>query len=202
MIVQGANDPRVNKGEADQIVVALCDCNYPVQYLLADDEGHGFARPVNNMAMFAAGEKFLAEYIGGRYQESMTPEVTKRLTEITVDPKTVVLKPRTPMNAPPGADLSGKWTMIAQTGGQDIQISLDLKQKGADFAGSLVSHLGPGAVEGGKVSGNNVTGVIKADVQGQPMEITIEGKIEGDTWTGTPSGAGIPALPFTATRDK
>jgi dipeptidyl aminopeptidase/acylaminoacyl peptidase len=84
MIVQGANDPRVNKAEADQIVIALRDRNYPVQYLLADDEGHGFARPVNNMAMFAAGEKFLAKYLGGRYQESMTPEVTKRLSEITV----------------------------------------------------------------------------------------------------------------------
>ena len=202
MIVQGANDPRVNKGEADQIVIALRDRNYPVEYLLADDEGHGFARPVNNMAMFAASEKFLARYIGGRYQETMTPEVTKRLTEITVDPKTVVLKPRTPASAPPGADLSGRWTMIAQTGGQDIEITLELKQTGADFAGSLISHLGPGAVEGGKVSGNNVTGLIKADVQGQPMEITIEGKINGDSWTGTLSGAGIPALPFTATRDK
>ncbi|MEP7147562.1 MAG: S9 family peptidase [Acidobacteriota bacterium] len=91
MVVQGANDPRVNKREADQIVIALRDRGYPVQYLLADDEGHGFARPVNNMAMFAAGEKFLAQYLGGRYQESMTPEVTKRLAEITVDPKNVTL---------------------------------------------------------------------------------------------------------------
>jgi dipeptidyl aminopeptidase/acylaminoacyl peptidase len=39
MVVQGANDPRVNKREADQIVVALRDRGYPVQYLLADDEG-------------------------------------------------------------------------------------------------------------------------------------------------------------------
>src|SRR4029450_9564863 len=91
MVVQGANDPRVNKREADQIVVALRDRGYPVQYLLADDEGHGFARPVNNMAMFAAGEKFLAQYLGGRYQETMTPEVAKRLGEITVDPKSVML---------------------------------------------------------------------------------------------------------------
>src|SRR5204862_5556060 len=73
MVVQGANDPRVNKREADQIVIALRDRGYPVEYLLADDEGHGFQRPVNNMAMFAEGEKFLAKYLGGRYQESMTP---------------------------------------------------------------------------------------------------------------------------------
>jgi dipeptidyl aminopeptidase/acylaminoacyl peptidase len=95
MIVQGANDPRVNKAEADQIVVALRDRNYPVQYLLAPDEGHGFARPVNNMAMFAASEKFLASHLHGRYQASMTPAVAQRLQEITVDPKTVQLVTKT-----------------------------------------------------------------------------------------------------------
>jgi len=41
--------------------------------------------------MFAAAEKFFAKYLGGRYQETATPEVSKRLTEITVDPKTVVV---------------------------------------------------------------------------------------------------------------
>ena len=91
LVVQGANDPRVNKAEADQIVVALRDRHYPVQYLLAPDEGHGFARPVNNMAMYAATEKFLATQLRGRYQAGMTPAVAQRLTEITVDPKTVTL---------------------------------------------------------------------------------------------------------------
>ena len=91
LVVQGANDPRVHKSEADQIVVALRDRNYPVQYLCAPDEGHGFARPVNNMAMFAASEKFLAGHLHGRYQESMSPAVAKRLEEITIDPKTVML---------------------------------------------------------------------------------------------------------------
>ena len=62
-----------------------------VEYILAPDEGHGFARPVNNMAMFMAAEKFLAAHLGGRYQEGGTPEVVARLKEITVDPKTVVL---------------------------------------------------------------------------------------------------------------
>ena len=41
MVVQGANDPRVNKAEADQIVIALRDRGFPVEYLLAPDEGHG-----------------------------------------------------------------------------------------------------------------------------------------------------------------
>ncbi len=89
LVVQGANDPRVKKAESDQIVVALRERGFPVEYLVAPDEGHGFARPVNNMAMFAAAEKFLAKHIGGRYQETMTPEVSARLKEITVDIKTV-----------------------------------------------------------------------------------------------------------------
>ena len=91
MVIQGANDPRVNKAESDQIVIALRDRGFPVEYLVASDEGHGFARPVNNMACFAAAEKFLAKYLGGRYQEDMPAEVAQRLKEISVDPKTVVL---------------------------------------------------------------------------------------------------------------
>jgi len=91
LVVQGANDPRVKKAESDQIVIALRDRKFPVEYLCAPDEGHGFHRPVNNMAMFAAAEKFLAKHLGGRFQEGGTPEVMKRLTEITVDPKTVTL---------------------------------------------------------------------------------------------------------------
>jgi dipeptidyl aminopeptidase/acylaminoacyl peptidase len=89
LVIQGANDPRVNKAESDQIVVALRERGFPVEYIVAPDEGHGFARPVNNMASFAAAEKFLAKHLGGRYQESMTPEVATRLQEITVDVKKV-----------------------------------------------------------------------------------------------------------------
>jgi dipeptidyl aminopeptidase/acylaminoacyl peptidase len=87
LVAQGANDPRVNKAESEQIVNALRKRNFAVEYILAPDEGHGFARPVNNMAMLAAAEKFLATYLGGRYQESMTAEVEKRLGEIKVDTK-------------------------------------------------------------------------------------------------------------------
>jgi dienelactone hydrolase len=91
LVIQGANDPRVKKAESDQIVIALRDRNFPVEYLVAPDEGHGFARPVNNMAMYATIEKFLSKHLEGRFQESMTAEVAKRLPEITVDPKTVTL---------------------------------------------------------------------------------------------------------------
>jgi dipeptidyl aminopeptidase/acylaminoacyl peptidase len=99
LIVHGANDVRVNQRESDQIVIALRARGFPVEYLVAPDEGHGFARPVNNLAMFATIEKFLAKYLGGRYQEAMTAEVAQRLKEITVDVKTVTLPKKTDVTA-------------------------------------------------------------------------------------------------------
>jgi dipeptidyl aminopeptidase/acylaminoacyl peptidase len=91
LVAQGANDPRVKKAESEQIVIALRDRGFPVEYILAPDEGHGFARPVNSMALWAASEKFFAKHLGGRFQEGAGAEVATRLKEITVDPKTVVL---------------------------------------------------------------------------------------------------------------
>jgi dipeptidyl aminopeptidase/acylaminoacyl peptidase len=91
LVVQGQNDPRVKKAESDQIVVALRERGFPVEYINAPDEGHGFARPVNTMAFIAAMEKFLATHVGGRYQETMTDEVARRLEEITVDVSTVTM---------------------------------------------------------------------------------------------------------------
>jgi dipeptidyl aminopeptidase/acylaminoacyl peptidase len=102
LVIQGANDPRVKKAESDQIVVALRDRGFPVEYIVAPDEGHGFARPVNNMAAYAAAEKFLARHVGGRYQESMPEDVAERLKILTVDPGSVVLTPPVEPPPPPG----------------------------------------------------------------------------------------------------
>lgn len=91
LVIQGANDPRVKMAESEQIVVALRERGFPVEYLLAPDEGHGFARPVNNLAAFAAAERFLATYLGGRFQEGGSPEVMQQLELLTVDPADVEL---------------------------------------------------------------------------------------------------------------
>ena len=64
--MQGANDPRVNKDESDQIVKAMQAKNIPVTYVLFPDEGHGFARPENMLAFTAVAEAFLAQHLGGR----------------------------------------------------------------------------------------------------------------------------------------
>ena len=66
LIGQGANDPRVNQAEADQIVKAMQEKNIPVTYVLYPDEGHGFARPENRMSFNAVAEIFLSQFLGGR----------------------------------------------------------------------------------------------------------------------------------------
>jgi dipeptidyl aminopeptidase/acylaminoacyl peptidase len=81
LIGQGANDPRVNKAESDQIVAAMRKNDKPVVYYVFPDEGHGFARPVNNMAFNAATEEFLAKYLGGRF-EPPTQDEGKLLASI------------------------------------------------------------------------------------------------------------------------
>ena len=68
LIGQGANDPRVNRRESDQIVAAMRKNNEPVEYIVFPDEGHGFARPENNRRFNAAVEAFLGKYLGGRVE--------------------------------------------------------------------------------------------------------------------------------------
>jgi dipeptidyl aminopeptidase/acylaminoacyl peptidase len=160
LVVQGANDPRVNRREAEQIVIALRDRGFPVEYLLAPDEGHGFARPVNNLAMFMAAEKFLGEHLGGRVQEGGSPDGAKRLAEITVDPKTVVLAakvdatavglPKTAFAPVPG---TYKYKAVISMGGQQIPLTISTTVQEDNGAWAAVDTMeGPM----GQVSSTNV----------------------------------------------
>jgi dipeptidyl aminopeptidase/acylaminoacyl peptidase len=66
LIAQGANDPRVKRAESEQIVAALREKGIEHEYLVFEDEGHGFAKPENRVAFYAAAERFLAQHLGGR----------------------------------------------------------------------------------------------------------------------------------------
>jgi dipeptidyl aminopeptidase/acylaminoacyl peptidase len=68
LIGQGANDPRVTRLEADQIVAAMQANKLPVTYLLYPDEGHGFVREENRASFSAVTEAFLAQHLGGEYE--------------------------------------------------------------------------------------------------------------------------------------
>jgi len=69
LIAQGANDPRVKQAESEQIVAALREKDIEHEYLLFDDEGHGFAKPENRLRFYAHAERFLAQHLGGRCED-------------------------------------------------------------------------------------------------------------------------------------
>ena len=66
LIGHGANDVRCKVAESDQIVAVMTDKKIPVIYVVFPDEGHGFARPENDIAFKAITEAFLARHLGGR----------------------------------------------------------------------------------------------------------------------------------------
>lgn len=62
-IAQGAKDPRVNKAESDQMVEALRQRGVEVEYMVKDNEGHGFANQENRFDFYRAMERFLAQHL-------------------------------------------------------------------------------------------------------------------------------------------
>ncbi len=63
LVAQGANDPRVRKSESDQIVAALRERGVTVEYLVKDDEGHGFHNEENQFDFYRALERFLTTHL-------------------------------------------------------------------------------------------------------------------------------------------
>ena len=89
LVLQGANDPRVAKAESDQIVQALKKKKHPVAYVLYPDEGHGFHREPNIKSYIAFTEKFLAKFLGGRY-EALNKEELKGSSHKILEGKDII----------------------------------------------------------------------------------------------------------------
>jgi len=201
LVVQGANDPRVNKAESDRIVIALRDRGFAVEYIVAPDEGHGFARPVNNMAMIAAAEKFLAMHIDGRYQEGATPEVAARLKEITVDPKTVVLAKQVDagsVGAPkPVADLQpGSYHYQAKvemgTNSIPLKIATSIQEENGAWTVTDTTETPMGPVSDVAVLEKGSLIMQKRSVKQGPMAIQVEYKDNKATGTLSMNGQDKP----------
>ncbi|MFA7621723.1 MAG: S9 family peptidase [Aminobacteriaceae bacterium] len=63
-VAQGANDPRVKKAESDQIVEALKKRGVYVEYMVKDNEGHGFLNEENRFDFYRAMERFFSKHLG------------------------------------------------------------------------------------------------------------------------------------------
>jgi dipeptidyl aminopeptidase/acylaminoacyl peptidase len=68
-VAQGANDPRVNKAESDQMVDALKKRGIHVEYMVKNDEGHGFYNEENRFEFYGVMEQFLDQNIGSGYKK-------------------------------------------------------------------------------------------------------------------------------------
>jgi dipeptidyl aminopeptidase/acylaminoacyl peptidase len=71
LIAQGANDPRVKQAESEHIVAAMEAKGIDYEYMLFEDEGHGFAKPENRLKFYGVAESFLAKHLGGRVEERL-----------------------------------------------------------------------------------------------------------------------------------
>ncbi|WP_295938618.1 S9 family peptidase [uncultured Alistipes sp.] len=79
LVVQGANDPRVNINESNQMVDALRARGVHVDYMVKDNEGHGFHNEENRFEFYAAMEKFLGRYLKGiEPAGEIVPESSRR----------------------------------------------------------------------------------------------------------------------------
>ena len=63
MVLQGAQDPRVLQVESDEIVAAARANDIPVEYVLFEDEGHGFVKKENQIEAYSSILKFLDTYL-------------------------------------------------------------------------------------------------------------------------------------------
>lgn len=77
LVVQGANDPRVNKAESDQMVEALRARGVDVEYLVKDNEGHGFHNEENRFEFYRLMEKFLNEHLKGDAKKAVEPKAAE-----------------------------------------------------------------------------------------------------------------------------
>ena len=192
LVAQGANDPRVKQSESDQIVIALRDRGFPVEYIVAPDEGHGFARPVNNMAMFAAAERFFSKHLNGRHQEDMKPEVATRLKEITVDPKVVTLTkkidPASVVAPKPAVDLkagTSAYNAKIEMGAQSVSMTTvtELREEGGSWIVSETVKMPTGeAVDSATVEKGTLI-LRKRTVKQGPIAIDLS--FDGGKATGT-----------------
>jgi len=196
-IVQGANDPRVKKAESDQIVSALRDLNRQVEYMVAPDEGHGFAGQENRLAMTVAMEQFLAKHLGGRVQPDMSDAVAQKLNDITVDIKTVSIPKKEEttstkyINSFDGSKLipgKNSYIMKISAGGQNMEMNMTREITKAEVDGKnvfVVLDEYTGMMAGKDSLILDAVTLLPLDMKLKKPMATINIKFDGNTATGS-----------------
>jgi zinc protease len=101
----------------------------------------------------------------------------------------------------PAANVNGQWEMSIDFQGQEVSASIMLQQADGRLDGTINTPLGGGEINAGRVRGNQLSATAMAEIQGQDIEVSIAGEIDGDTMKGSISAAMMPEpLVFTAKR--
>ncbi|HEX8369423.1 MAG TPA: pitrilysin family protein [Pyrinomonadaceae bacterium] len=97
---------------------------------------------------------------------------------------------------------TGNWNLVLEAMGQQIPVTLTLAQTDGTISGSMQSMFGSGEIAGGKVSGNKISATAQIEVQGQSLELNINGAIEDSKMEGSITTPMIPTpVSFSGTRD-
>jgi zinc protease len=100
------------------------------------------------------------------------------------------------------ANIAGSWQLMLDFQGQQVPVSLELRQSGDELQGKLETVLGIGEISNGTVKGKRFSAVAVTEIQGQSVDLTISGSADGDALAGTIEASLLPeALAFTGTRE-
>jgi predicted Zn-dependent peptidase len=100
-------------------------------------------------------------------------------------------------------NVAGKWSLLIDFQGQQFPVSLILEQNGETVSGKVESMLGEGEIPDGKIKGNKFSATARSEMQGQKLELSINGILDGDSMSGSLSAPMIPMpLNFSGTREK
>jgi zinc protease len=100
------------------------------------------------------------------------------------------------------ANLAGDWTLTLNFMGSDVSIKMSLEQEGNSVNGKLTTMLGEGEINGGRITGSDITATAVTEIQGQTVDFIINGRADGHSMNGTIESAMIPeALEFTGSRE-
>lgn len=99
-------------------------------------------------------------------------------------------------------DISGKWTLAVDAPGETVDVLLDLKQKDEAVTGTMTSSHASGTIDKGTYKEKKFTATVKADLQGSPVELVIDGKVDGEKMTGSITAPGLGTFPFTGGKSK
>jgi len=135
------------------------------------------------------------------------PQIKTYSTKIEIfdaEGKSIDAATYTNTNTATPAKVDGKWNLIVDFQGQQVPVTLTLKQDGSKASGSIDSAMLKGDIADAKISGNKITAIAKSQIQGQSVDLNISGTIDGDSMKGTVTipMPGAPPFSFTGTKAK